>query len=65
VIPDTKSVVRCECGYEVAALDEATLVDAIRRHAWDVHGAVCTFEEALAVILRADLDAAVQPPPSP
>jgi predicted small metal-binding protein len=65
VIPDTKTVVRCDCGYQVTANDEAALVDAIRRHARDVHGTVCSYEEALTVILRADLDA-VRPgaPPS-
>jgi len=56
-MPDNKSVVRCECGYEVAADVEATLVVAIQRHAWEAHRTPCTIEEALAVILRSDLDA--------
>ena len=54
---DNKSVVRCECGYEAVADVEAALVAAIRQHAWEAHGTVCTIEEALAVILRSDLDA--------
>lgn len=62
-MPDAKTRARCECGYEVAAYDEAALVKAIRRHARDAHGTVCTLEEALAVILRADLDAGTIDPP--
>jgi predicted small metal-binding protein len=61
-MPDNKSVVRCECGYEAASDAEDTLVAAIRRHAWDAHRTVCTVEEALAVILRSDLDASGRDP---
>jgi predicted small metal-binding protein len=51
-----KSVVRCECGYEVVARDEASLVAEIQRHACGAHGIVFTFEEALAVVLRSELE---------
>ena len=29
---------RCDCGYEVTATDEATCVRAVRRHASEAHG---------------------------
>jgi len=61
-VSDRKSVVRCECGYEAVGDDEAALVDAIRRHAWVSHRTACTIEEALAVILRSDLDASGRDP---
>ena len=30
--------IRCDCGYEVRASDEDTLVEEIRRHASEAHG---------------------------
>lgn len=50
------TIVRCECGYEVAASDEASLVTAIQHHAWDAHRLAFSFGEALAVVLRSELD---------
>jgi predicted small metal-binding protein len=37
---------RCECGYEVRASDEDTLVEGIRRHASEAHGITFTVELA-------------------
>jgi predicted small metal-binding protein len=37
---------RCECGYEVQALDEDSFVEGIRRHASEAHG--ITFSVELA-----------------
>jgi hypothetical protein len=54
-MPDDKAV-RCDCGYEVTANEEATLVDEIRSHAQDVHGIAFSFEDALLVLLRSELD---------
>jgi predicted small metal-binding protein len=50
---------RCECGYEVRASDEAALVDEVRRHASETHGISFSAEEALAVLLRLELDGGV------
>jgi predicted small metal-binding protein len=44
---------RCDCGYEVRAQDEPALVQAIRRHAWEVHGIEFSVELALDVARRA------------
>jgi predicted small metal-binding protein len=54
-MPDDK-VLRCECGYEVTATDEASLVEEIRWHARDAHGIAFSVEEALLVVLRSQLD---------
>jgi len=37
---------RCDCGYEVRASDEDSLVEEIRRHASEAHG--ITFSPELA-----------------
>jgi predicted small metal-binding protein len=37
---------RCECGYEVQALDEDSFVEGIQRHASEAHG--ITFSVELA-----------------
>ena len=54
-MPDDK-VLRCECGYEVTATDEAELVEEIRRHARDAHGIAFSVEDALLVVLRSELE---------
>jgi predicted small metal-binding protein len=51
-------VLRCDCGYEVRAGDEAGLVAGIRRHAHDAHGVEFTREEAVRLATRAGSDAA-------
>jgi predicted small metal-binding protein len=40
---------RCDCGYEVRASDDAAFVDAIRQHAWEAHGIEFSVELALDV----------------
>lgn len=57
-----RAVVRCECGYEIAAVDEVVLVDAVREHAHVAHEIVFTVEEALLVVFRSQLDASQQLP---
>jgi predicted small metal-binding protein len=43
---------RCECGYEVRASDEAARVDEVRRHAWETHGVDLSADVALDVVRR-------------
>ena len=43
---------RCECGYEVRATDEAARVDEVRRHASETHGIDLSNDVALDVVRR-------------
>jgi len=43
----------CDCGYEVRANDDDTLVEAIRKHAREAHGIDFSVELALDVARRA------------
>ena len=45
-------VLRCECGYEVQASDEAAQVDEVRRHAAETHGVDLSADVALDVVRR-------------
>jgi hypothetical protein len=54
-MPDDKTL-RCDCGYEASALDEAGLVEKVRRHARRAHGIAFSDEEALLVVFRSQLD---------
>jgi predicted small metal-binding protein len=38
--------IRCDCGYEVQASDEDTLVEEIRQHASEAHGIAFSLELA-------------------
>jgi predicted small metal-binding protein len=49
---------RCDCGYRLRARSEQRQVAEVRRHAWDAHGIAFSTEEALAVLLRLELDEA-------
>jgi predicted small metal-binding protein len=51
-------VLRCDCGFEVNAGDEAGLVDGVRRHALEAHGMHLSPEEVLQLAFRAELDEA-------
>ena len=46
------NALRCECGYEVQASDEAARVDEVRRHASETHGVDLSADEALDVVRR-------------
>lgn len=46
---------RCDCGYEVRAYDDADFVEAIRRHAREAHGIDLPIALALTVARRAQL----------
>jgi predicted small metal-binding protein len=45
-------LLRCECGYEVQASDEAARVDEVRRHASEAHGVDLSTDVALDVVRR-------------
>ena len=46
------TALRCECGYEVQASDEAEQVDEVRRHASETHGVELSPDVALDVVRR-------------
>jgi predicted small metal-binding protein len=48
-------VLRCDCGFEVHADDEAELVAQVQRHALRVHGMQFSPEEVLQLAFRAEL----------
>jgi hypothetical protein len=49
-------IIRCDCGYRIRARTEARQVAEVRRHAWEAHGISFSIEEALAVLLRRELE---------
>lgn len=49
-------VLRCDCGYEVSAVNDEGLVAGIREHALEAHGMEFTSEDALVVAFRIQLD---------
>jgi hypothetical protein len=48
--------IRCDCGYRVQARTEQGQVAEVRRHAWQAHRISFSTEEALAVLLRLELE---------
>jgi hypothetical protein len=46
---------RCDCGHEVWASEDAAFVHAIRQHAWEAHGIEFSVELALDVAWSAQL----------
>ncbi len=49
-------IIRCDCGYRLRARAEGPQVAEVRRHAWEAHGISFSTEEALAVLLRLQLE---------
>lgn len=49
-------LISCDCGYRVRARTEQRQVAEVRRHAWEAHGISFSTEEALAVLLRRELE---------
>lgn len=47
---------RCDCGYQLKARGEEEQVAEVRRHALEAHGIAFSAEEALVVLLRAELE---------
>jgi len=50
-----ESVLRCECGFEARAEDEAELVAQIQRHASEAHGMTLSRDQALELAFHAEL----------
>jgi predicted small metal-binding protein len=53
-VPDmfANKPLRCECGYEVQASDEAARVEEVQRHASEAHGIDLSADVALNVVRR-------------
>jgi hypothetical protein len=51
----TGKALRCDCGYEVRAVDEDAFVEAIRRHAREAHGIAFSVGLALELARNARL----------
>jgi hypothetical protein len=49
-------VIRCDCGYRLRTRTEERQVAEVRRHAWEAHRISFSIEEALAVLLRLELE---------
>jgi hypothetical protein len=49
-------IVRCDCGYRLRSRTERSQAAEVRRHAWEAHGISFATEDALAVLLRCELD---------
>ncbi|HET7857202.1 MAG TPA: hypothetical protein VFL41_12155 [Gaiellaceae bacterium] len=47
---------RCDCGYRLRARTEQRQAAEVLRHAWEAHGISFSTEEALAVLLRLELE---------
>ena len=54
-MPNDK-VLSCDCGYELRAATEEGQVAELRRHAREAHGVWFSTGEALAVLLRVELE---------
>ena len=50
----------CDCGYRLRGRTEERQVADVRRHAWEAHGISFSAEEALAVLLRFELEPALR-----
>ena len=50
---------RCDCGYVLRSRTEERQVAEVRRHAREAHGISFSADEALAVLLRLELDGGV------
>jgi uncharacterized protein DUF1059 len=57
-------VLHCDCGFEARAADEDVFIADVQRHAWEAHGMALSYDEALLLAFRAELDANA-PPTSP
>jgi Protein of unknown function (DUF1059) len=47
-------LLRCDCGFEVRAEDEAELVAEVQRHALEAHAMPFSDDEVLRLALRAE-----------
>lgn len=51
-----ETVLRCDCGFEVRAHNEAELIARVQHHALKAHGLAFTPDEVVEVAFRAELD---------
>jgi hypothetical protein len=49
-------VLHCDCGFEARAADEDGLVAEVQRHAREAHGMTLSYDEALLLAFRAELN---------
>jgi predicted small metal-binding protein len=56
-----EKVLRCDCGFEVRAGDEAEFVAQVQRHALTAHGMRFSGEDVLRLASRAELEAGTNP----
>ena len=54
-----EQVLQCDCGFEGHAGDEEGLVEEVQRHAWEAHRMTLSHDEALVLVLRAELGASL------
>ena len=54
-----EKVPQCDCGFEGHAGDEEGLVEEVQRHAWKAHHITLSHDEALVLVLRAELGASL------
>jgi hypothetical protein len=53
-----EKVLQCDCGFEGHTGDEEGLVE-VQRHAWKAHRRTLSHDEALVLVLRAELGASL------
>ena len=58
-----ENVLRCECGFEVRAVDEAEFVGRVQRHALDTHGMRLSRDDVLQLAAPAEMEASSQSRP--
>jgi predicted small metal-binding protein len=56
-------LLRCDCGFEVRAEDDAELVAGVQRHAFDAHGMRLTRDDVRRLAQRLDADEPAEKPP--
>ena len=52
-------ITSCDCGYRLRTRTEERQVAEVRRHAWEAHGISFSSAEALAVLLRMELEGGI------
>jgi hypothetical protein len=57
-----ENVLRCDCGFEVRAVDEAEFITRVQRHASDAHGMRLSRDDVLRLAAPADLGKASSQP---
>jgi predicted small metal-binding protein len=55
-------LLRCYCGFEVRADDDATFVAGVRRHALEAHGMRLTSDEVIRLAVRVEPGEAIAQP---